>query len=214
MESSRERAWSFSAGPSERAFLEATERFGHLLRALDETSHPDTGLRSIDSFWEHLTEELARWVPETVAKLATWPGWGGGPALGRAPQLISDWLSLQTRLAALWANASRSAAARFIERTRANGATPGPDQVRRIYDSWIECAEEAYRATANTEEYSRLQGELINTTNALIMEQRQNVERMAGTLGLSTQSELDLLRRELSQLRKDVRRTRQRRRRK
>jgi hypothetical protein len=46
-----------------------------------------------------------------------------------------------------------------------------PRGARRLYDIWIDCAEEAYAAVAHEDEYCRAQADLINTATALRLQQ-------------------------------------------
>jgi|KBSSwiStaDraftv2_1062776.scaffolds.fasta_scaffold00253_29 polyhydroxyalkanoate synthase len=101
---------------------------------------------------------------------------GGGPAqreAGRRAQLLARWTQSQARLQALWSAIACGTAERFAARA---GTAPGGfalHEARRLYDSWIDCAEEAYAAVAHEDEYCRAQAELINTTIALLPERGQ-----------------------------------------
>jgi polyhydroxyalkanoate synthase subunit PhaE len=63
--------------------------------------------------------------------------------------------------------------------------------IRKLYDSWIDCAEQAYAATVHTEDFCRAQAELINVATSLLLEQRRQVESLAPMFGVVTCSEVD-----------------------
>ncbi|MGH8210336.1 MAG: poly(R)-hydroxyalkanoic acid synthase subunit PhaE [Steroidobacteraceae bacterium] len=214
----------------EAAFAAAMERFAQLLRACQNESNraTDPG-QAMQSLGTRLAAEGERWLRESASALAGWlspPGlaesagpWfrqAGIPPLApssphpRTLDLLTRWIHLQAQLGILWNTVARSASEKFTERV----GTALPDlemrSIRKLYDLWIECAEEAYAATAHTEEYCRTQAELINTMTALVLAQRQHAERVAGAFGLPTRSEMDELQSQLKALRSGLHADRER----
>jgi hypothetical protein len=122
-----------------------------------------------------------------------------GPAAVQKPETQRIWelaarfAQLQTQLAAHWGEIGRSAAQRFIARAGALSAAPSLQQTLKLYELWIACAEEAYAATARSEDFSRLQGELANVSAAILVEQRRHAESLAKAFGLPTRNEVDVL---------------------
>jgi polyhydroxyalkanoate synthase len=84
--------------------------------------------------------------------------------------LLARWTHSQAQLAAWRSVIARDVADRFAARAGVAQEEPAPQHVRRLYDLWIDCAEEAYAAVAHTDPYCRAQAELINTATALLGE--------------------------------------------
>lgn len=131
-------------------------------------------------------------------------GWSFGPLpLGAAAaprpeaqrtfELLAQLAQLQGRLAGHWGEIARSAAQRFIARAGAPQAGASLDETLKLYELWVSCAEEAYAVTARSEEFSRLQAELANTSAALLVEQRRHAEGLVRAFGLPTRNEVDAL---------------------
>jgi hypothetical protein len=100
----------------------------------------------------------------------------------------------QQRLQRLWADTLREAAASFAARpTRPAGADAGPDAVRKLYDAWIDCAEEAYARTAHSEVFCSALAELVNASSDWRKELQANSEHWAKQLDLPTRSEINSL---------------------
>jgi hypothetical protein len=115
----------------------------------------------------------------------------------RVSGLMKRWSQLQAQLAMHWSTVARNAGERFIARVAHSASTLDLTAIRKLYDGWIECAEQAYAATVHTEDFCRTQAELVNISTALLLEQRQQVERVAPMFGLATRSELDALRQQV-----------------
>jgi hypothetical protein len=112
---------------------------------------------------------------------------------------------LQAQLAMHWHAVARSAGERFIGRAATYSGALDLTTILKLYDCWIECAEQAYAATAHKDEFCRTQAELVNVTTALLLEQRQQVESFAPMFGLVTRSEVDALRREMKKMQTEPR---------
>jgi polyhydroxyalkanoate synthase len=77
-------------------------------------------------------------------------------------------VDLQCQLLSYWAEIGSAAAQRFAKRlTPMRSASGSPCSARAIHALWAECAERAYAQVIHGEGFCRLQGELINTFNAM-----------------------------------------------
>src|SRR5262249_25924303 len=112
---------------------------------------------------------------------------------------------LQGELAKHWSEIAATAAQRFIARAGATPTIPTtPQQALKLYEQWVNCAEEAYAATVHKADFAHLQAELANTTAALFAEQRQQAETMVRAFGLPTRDEVDALYQQLKDLRQQL----------
>jgi polyhydroxyalkanoate synthase subunit PhaC len=145
---------------------------------------------------------------------AAWSGDGAAPALGplreqqrlheRVQTLSAQYLRQQAALGALWAAVLQAAATRFAERVAPTLATVAADP-RRLYDTWIDCAEDAFAQAAHGSEWIDAQTALVNTGAQLRLAQRAILETAARQLDLPTRSELDAVHRQLDALRRELR---------
>jgi Poly(R)-hydroxyalkanoic acid synthase subunit (PHA_synth_III_E) len=209
-------AHSSAATQPEAAFGAAMRRFAELLelyqQELGRTRDPQAAMRALGI---RLGAEVERWVRESAPTLGVR---GFGPALNplaslmpqamtnaaRTAELLTKWVELQGQLGVLWGDVARSAAARFTQSV--TGLAPGSpaDDVRRHYDLWIDCAEEAYSATVRTPHYCRVQSELINISAALIAQRHCYTDTLAHLAGLATRGELQAVQQELRELRSQL----------
>jgi hypothetical protein len=118
----------------------------------------------------------------------------------RVSSLMARWSQLQAQLAMHWNAIARTAGERFMARATSSSTALDLTTIRKLYDSWIECAEQAYAATVHTDDFCRTQAELINVTTSLLLEQRRQVESFAPMFGVATRSEVDALRREMKRM--------------
>jgi polyhydroxyalkanoate synthase len=84
------------------------------------------------------------------------------------PALAARWRRSQEKLASLREAIARDATERFAARAAVCASSLAPQEARRLYDTWIDCAEQAYAAVVHTDEYCQAQAELINTSTALL----------------------------------------------
>lgn len=202
-------------GP-DAAFVGATERFFELLKSFSPAT-PGAA-----NSWSTLAGPLARqfeeWLrasqssnfwstmPGAAAFAATAssaPPLGGSPAEARTWQLLLQLAQLQTRLATYWREIAGDAAQRFIARVGGSPSSPGTlDQAMKLYELWVSSAEEAYGAAVHSEPFARLQSDLVNTSTALLLEQRGHLETLLKTAGLPTRGELDAIQGEMKELRR------------
>jgi len=74
----------------------------------------------------------------------------------------------------------------------------------KLYELWVNCAEESYAATVRKDDFSHLQAELANTSAALLVEQRRHAETLVRAFGLPTRNEVDALYAQLKDLRRQL----------
>ena len=217
-----------SGGPRpDEAFAGAAERFVEMLKSFGPgagAAAPDwtslaAPLASQFEQWMRFWQSAAPGFPATGAAMpAAFPAPFGlpfgvlplGPAAPhpreaeRPFELLGRLAQLQGQLAAHWREIASGAAQRFVTRAGAASAPSGIEGALNLYELWVNCAEEAYAATAHTEDFARLQAELTNIGAALLLEQRRHAETVAHAFGLPTRSEIDALTRELKELRRGV----------
>ena len=112
----------------------------------------------------------------------------------------------QHRLQLLWSDALRDAALAFVARVAppypnaAQGSARGIEVLRALYDSWIDCAEEAYARMAHSDSFSGALADFLNASSAWRKESQASVELWAKALDLPTRSELNTLMRRVNSL--------------
>ncbi len=117
----------------------------------------------------------------------------------------------QHRLQLLWSDALRDAALAFVARVEppypsaALGSVPGIEVLRALYDSWIDCAEEAYARMAHSDSFSGALADFVNASSAWRKESQASVELWAKALDLPTRSELNTLMRRVNSLEEQLR---------
>jgi polyhydroxyalkanoate synthase subunit PhaE len=205
------------------AFTSAAERFFELLKSF---SPPGASAAARD--WSSLATPLAgqfeQWLRASqsanpwfaAAGSAGVPGAAAAAAFGPLPlgqgampqeaqrsfELVARLAQLQGQLAGHWSEIANSAARGFIARLGAGGSSaPTLDNALKLYELWVECAEEAYAATVRKDDFCRLQSELANTSAALLVEQRRHAESLVRAFGLPTRTEVDMLYQQIKDLR-------------
>ena len=117
----------------------------------------------------------------------------------------------QHRLQLLWSDALRDAAIAFAARvappylSTAMGSEPGVEVLRGLYDSWIDCAEEAHARIAHSDSFINALADFMNASSAWRKESQASVELWAKALDLPTRSELNTLMRRVNSLEKQLR---------
>jgi hypothetical protein len=216
--------FSGSSFKPEEAYEKAAERFFELLKSLGGAAAPAGAGRDWSSLasplaaqfeqWLRLSQSAGPWFQAAApggAGAGAAPPWTFGPLpLGPAAvpdanaqrlwELLTRLTQVQAALAAHWSEVARTAAQRFIARAAGTPAA-GFEQSLKLYELWVNCAEEAYAATARTEEFARLQSELANVSAALLVEQRRHAEGLVRAFGLPTRAEVDALYDQLKELR-------------
>ena len=126
------------------------------------------------------------------------------PALGltrehqqRWQRMAEAWRRLedaQHRLQRLWSDALRDAAVAFAARRRPPPPTvPSAEALHSLYDTWIDCAEEAYAHTAHSDAFCDALGEFVNASSHWRRELQASIEQSAKLLDLPTRSEINTL---------------------
>jgi hypothetical protein len=213
----------------EEAYAAAAERFFELMKTFGMSAGTGTDWRTLAA---PLATQFERWL-QMSQSTAPWfgaatPGAFGAPGLGaaaaaafgpvplgpaavsgaepaRALELLGRLAQLQGELAKHWSQIAATAAQRFIARLGTAPAAPAtPQQALKLYELWVNCAEEAYAATVHREDFSRLQAELANTSAALLAEQRRQAESLVRAFGLPTRNEIDALYGQVKDLRQQL----------
>jgi hypothetical protein len=141
----------------------------------------------------------------TLGSLPLGPSAVSSGELQRVWELWSKLAQLQAQLAAHWSEIANNAAKRFVARLGAAAAAPAtPEQALKLYELWVDCAEEAYAATVHRDDFARLQAELANTSAALLVEQRKQAEALVRAFGLPTRNEVDALYAQMKELRRQL----------
>jgi class III poly(R)-hydroxyalkanoic acid synthase PhaE subunit len=105
----------------------------------------------------------------------------------------------QRRLQCLWSDALRDAATAFAARVAASGivipsiGAPSVATLRSLYDSWIDCAEEAYAGTAHSDSFCNALADFVNASSQWRREFAASVEQWSKLMDLPTRSELNSL---------------------
>ncbi|MBV8783172.1 MAG: hypothetical protein JOZ67_03190 [Gammaproteobacteria bacterium] len=209
---------SFGFRPEE-AYMAASQRFFELLKNF-------TAAPAAAANWSQLAAPLAAQFEQWLRATQSAGPWftspqagpfaaGAAPAFGPLPlgpgavpaaegqrtfELLGRLAQLQARLAAHWGEIARNAAQRFVAQAGTLAVAPTLDQSLKLYELWVKCAEEAYAATAHSEDFAQLQSELANVSAALLVEQRRHAEGLVKAFGLPTRGEVDTLHAQLKDL--------------
>ena len=196
------------------SFKDAAERFTTAARSfLDgaaDASAPAAG-EAARAFSEFLREQFADYrlpwssgIGAGSSNSAPPPSMGDSPAFGATREHQQRWQRMteasrridaaQRRLQRLWSDALREAAAAFAARL----APPHPSGVsaealRKLYDAWIDCAEEAYARVAHGDAFCNALAEYVNASSQWRRELQASIEHWAKLLDLPTRSEINTL---------------------
>jgi hypothetical protein len=192
------------------ALLGSAERFasaaGRYTASLG--TNPSGAAGAAQAFSEFLRDEFASlFVPFGAAGADPGRGFAAAapseaPALGparehqeRAQRAAAAWQRLddaQRRLQRLWADALREAAAAFTQRLTAAPPT-GAEDFQRLYDTWIDCAEQAYGRTAHSQAFCDALADHANAGSDWRRETRAGAVAWAKIWDLPTRSEINSL---------------------
>ena len=126
------------------------------------------------------------------------------PALGATREHQQRWQRMaeasrriadaQHRLQRLWSDALREAAAAFAARLMPPQPTPVSAQaLRKLYDTWIDAAEDAYARMAHSEPFCNALADYVNASSQWRRELQASIEHGAKLLDLPTRSEINTL---------------------
>ena len=100
----------------------------------------------------------------------------------------------QRRLQRLWSDALREAAIAFAARLGPSQATAlSAEEMRKLYDVWIECAEDSYARAAHGDDFCNALSEFVNASSLWRRELHASIEHSAKLLDLPTRSEINTL---------------------
>jgi hypothetical protein len=210
-----------------QAFSEAARSY---LDSLAQTSAAGASQRFSDFLREQFATFLQSWSAAAAPAGAMPPGLvaagpvapSGGfelPAFGatrehqqraqRMAQAVQRIEAAQRRLQRLWSDVLREAANKFVSQLQPmhSAAAPSPQLLRKLYDGWIDCAEEAYSQVAHGQAFCDAQAELVNATSQWRLEQQANIEHWSKSFDLPTRSEINTLTRRLAALEAQLRET-------
>jgi hypothetical protein len=198
----------FTAGAfrPEAMFAGAAAGFYELLRSFGAhaggraAEAPDLG-----SLASALGGQFEQWLKYSQAPGFA-PGAAFAPPEGRALwDLVMQLAQLQAQLGAQWSEIANGTAQRFLERARTAGVVAlTSESALKLYELWVECAEEAYAARVRTDEFASLQARLTNTAAQLLLAQRHQAEQLARAWGLPNREDIEALERALRELREQV----------
>jgi hypothetical protein len=228
-----------AGAPPTAPFADVAERFGVAARAyLDGAANASASASSPSQveiarvFSEHLRDIFADFQLPWSNGAGSGGGFGGGfgsaspafssnaPALGASRehqqrwQRVADaWRRLddaQRRLQRLGADALREAAAAFAARLgSASPAAVSPEALRKLYDTWIDCAEDAYARAAHSEPFCNALAEYVNASSECRRDLQAGIEHSAKSFDLPTRSEINTLSLRVKSLEEELRAARE-----
>jgi class III poly(R)-hydroxyalkanoic acid synthase PhaE subunit len=189
-------------------FVDA-ERFAAAARAFYQNSQASRAAAS-QTFTDFLRDQFASALRTPGAQ----PG-VDAPALGagrehqeRWQRAADAWARLdeaQRRLQRLWSDTLTHAAGVFVSRIGTPTAPITMEAAHRLYDTWIDCAEEAYARTAQGEPFCRALADAVNASSEWRREFAACLEVWAKWLDWPTRSEINTLTQRLRSLEKQLR---------
>ena len=100
----------------------------------------------------------------------------------------------QRQLQFLLSDALRDAATAFAARLEPPQPTAvSAEALRSLYNSWIDCAEEAYARTAHSDSFCKALADFVNASSQVRTELQAHMEHWAKGADLPTRSELNTL---------------------
>lgn len=123
-------------------------------------------------------------------------------------RLSAAYLEAQRRYNAFFADMGKASLDVMRRRLaeRAEQGEPPLATVREFYDLWVECSEKVYRERTMTDEYSRLNGEMVNALMALRRQYAAMMDDITGQMNMPTREELDTLHLQSQEARRHARR--------
>lgn len=108
----------------------------------------------------------------------------------------------QVKLAEAWAQGFEQFMQKLVSLAEAGEPVEG---LRELLSLWIDTVDEAFLVVFGSDEYVRLQGQLVNTAMAYRIHERQIVEEILKISHVPSRSELDEAYRRIYELRKELR---------
>jgi len=201
-----------AAGPAFGPFTDAAERFTSAARQFLEGATNASGPAAAEAariFGDSLREQFTDLfqLPWNSGRSGAGQGAASAfskdaPALGLTREHLKRWQrtadawqrtdEAQRRLQRLWSDALRDAAAAFAARvgpqkSASEGTLDG------LYDSWIDCAEEAYARTAHSDAFCSALADFANASGQWRQALQASIEQWAKLLDLPTRSEISTL---------------------
>jgi polyhydroxyalkanoate synthase subunit PhaE len=204
--------------PGFAPFIDGAERFAAAARSFfdrSDTSAAGTAAAS-QAFGDFLRDQFAAFFkPPWPTGASPLTGMSGSPdappafladapALGltrehqqRAQRAADAWRRMQAaqrRLERLGSDTLREAATAFATRLGAPAsAALSADALGRLYDTWIDCAEEAYARTVHSEAFCDALADAVNAASQWRRESNAAIEQWAKFLDLPTRKEINTL---------------------
>jgi hypothetical protein len=205
-------------------FNEAAERFTAAARTFFDgaaSASAPIAAEAARTFSDFLREQFAAfqqpWHPAFGPPAGAPPSIADLPAFGATREHQQRWQraadawqhiqEAQRRLQRLWSDALREASVAFAARLGPPQptVTTGAEALRKLYDLWIDCAEDAYARTAHGEAFCSALAELVNASSRLRSELQASMEHWAKSLDLPTRSEINTLARRLKSAEEQLR---------
>jgi Poly(R)-hydroxyalkanoic acid synthase subunit (PHA_synth_III_E) len=112
----------------------------------------------------------------------------------------------QRQLQCLLSDALRDAATAFAARLEPpQPSAMSAELLRSLYNSWIDCAEEAYARAAHSDKFCNALADFVNASSLLRRELQANMEHWAKLCDLPTRSEINTLAHRLKSVEEELR---------
>jgi len=108
-------------------------------------------------------------------------------------RLLLDYQTAQQSYTHFFVEMGRQSLDAMRERlmARMEGGEDPVTSVRELYDLWVDCSETVYGERVLSDEYSRLNGEMINALMALKQHSARSADGVAGMMNMPTRQEVD-----------------------
>src|SRR5690606_34453659 len=150
---------------------------------------------------EILLTPLSWWQSQASGEEASTAETGSQQARGEA--LAAELAAARDAYLELLQDAADQAAERFGERLR--GLDPEQLDIRRLYQHWLDTAEEAYEETIASEAFASATGRLANAWSELLLLLQDGLDRVLAQAGLPTRRELNETQVQIQELRRQQR---------
>lgn len=205
-----------SAAPGFGPFADSAERFAAAARDFmakaglappTSNAGSQSAYTAAEGFGNFLRDHFAGcftppWPPYPAGAAAPVTDFTEAPALGlareqvlRAQRAAEAWSRLveaQGRLQRLWSDTLRAAATEFSSRLLPSEPLT-QEAIDRLYDQWIDCAEQAYARTAHSDDFCDALAAFVNAGSQWRRESAAGTEEWAKLLDLPTRSEINEL---------------------